>query len=172
MNKSILSYSYASNEIKGYKESEIAKSEKNDCFVRAVASATGSHYDSAHSFVKENFDRKNKKATFFMSDTMKKLEDTGFSIDNKNFKIKVLPKHRVTNSYKLYGEIVKRKKTVKSFIKDNPKGTFILGVSKHAFTIKDGQLIDNAGEEFRPTRKVQSVFQIFGDSNTNQLSLF
>ena len=112
MNNSILSYSYASNEIKGYKTSEIAKNEKNDCFVRAVASATGSHYDSAHSFVKETFDRKNKKGTMFMEGTMKKLEDSGFSIDNKNFKIKVLPKSRVTNSYKLYGEIVQRKKTV------------------------------------------------------------
>ncbi len=37
MNNSILSYSYASNEIKGYQTSEVAKNEKNDCFVRAVA---------------------------------------------------------------------------------------------------------------------------------------
>ena len=172
MNNSILSYSYASNEIKGYSDSELAKSEKNDCFVRAVASATGSHYDSAHSFVKETFDRKHKKGTKFMEGTMKKLEDSGFTIDNKNFNIKVLPKHRVTNSYKLYGEIVKRKKTVKSFIKDNPKGTFILGVSKHAFTVKDGQLIDNAGEEFRPTRKVESAFKITPEVNDVQLKLF
>lgn len=172
MKNSILSYSYASNEVKGYKNSEIAKSEKNDCFVRAIATATGSHYDSAHSFVKETFDRKNKKGTQFMSHTMSKLEDSGFAIDNKEFKIKVLPKSRVTNSYKLYGEIVKRKKTVKSFIKDNPKGTFILGVSKHAFTIKDGQLIDNAGEEFRPTRKVESAFRITPEVADVQLSLF
>ena len=55
MNNSILSYSYASNEIKGYQTSEIAKNEKNDCFVRAVAAATGSHYDTAHEYVKENF---------------------------------------------------------------------------------------------------------------------
>ena len=91
MNKSILSYSYASDEVKGYKESEIAKSEKNDCFVRAVASATGSHYDSAHSFVKETFDRKHKKGTMFMEGTMKKLEDSGFSIDNKNFIASLFP---------------------------------------------------------------------------------
>ncbi len=172
MKNSILSYSYASNEIKGYKKSEIAKSEKNDCFVRAVASATGSHYDSAHSFVKETFDRKHKKGTMFMESTMKKLEKSGFSIDNKNFKISILPKNRVTNSYKLYGEVVKRKKTVKSFIKDNPKGTFILGVSKHAFTVKDGQLIDNKGEEFRPTRKVESAFMIVPEVKDVQLSLF
>lgn len=172
MKNSILSYSYASNEVKGYKNSEIAKSEKNDCFVRAMATATGSHYDSAHNFVKETFDRKDKKGTQFMASTMSKLEDSGFAIDNKEFKIKVLPKSRVTNSYKLYGEIVKRKKTVKSFIKDNPKGTFILGVSKHAFTIKDGQLIDNVGEEFRPTRKVESAFKITPEVEDVQLSLF
>ena len=79
MKNSILSYSYASNEIKGYKKSKIAQSEKNDCFVRAVASATGSHYDSAHSFVKETFDRKNRKGTMFMEGTMKELEKSGFS---------------------------------------------------------------------------------------------
>ena len=171
MNNSILSYSYASNEIKGYKTSEIAKNEKNDCFVRAVAAATGSYYDSAHSFVKETFDRKHKKGTTFVASTMKKLEDSGFSIDNKSFNIKVLPKSRVTNSYKLYGEIVKRKKTVKSFIKDNPKGTFILGVSKHAFTIKEGTLIDNHGEEWRPTRKVLRAYQFSPVSKEVQLSL-
>ena len=172
MNNSILSYSYASNEVKGYKNSELAKSEKNDCFVRAIASATGSHYDSTHSFIKETFDREDKKGTLFMESTMKKLEDSGFTIDNKEFKIKVLPKSRVTNSYKLYGEIIHRKKTVKSFIKDNPKGTFVLGVSQHAFTIKDGQLIDNIGEEFRPTRKVQSAFKISSEDKEVQLSLF
>jgi hypothetical protein len=107
-----------------------------------------------------------------MESTMKKLEDSGFTIDNKEFKIKVLPKSRVTNSYKLYGEIIHRKKTVKSFIKDNPKGTFVLGVSQHAFTIKDGQLIDNIGEEFRPTRKVQSAFKISSEDKEVQLSLF
>ena len=60
----------------------------------------------------------------------------------------------------------------KSFIKDNPKGTYILGVSKHAFTIKDGQLIDNKGEEFRPTRKVESAFKITPEVTNVQLSLF
>lgn len=171
MNK-VLDYSYASNEIKGYSNSTIAKDEKNDCFVRAVAAATGSNYDSAHEFVKKEFDRKKGKGTQFVATAMQKLEKSGFTIDNREFKIKVLPKGRITNQYKLYGEIVNRKKTVKSFMKDNPKGTFIVGVSKHAFTVKDGMLIDNAGEEFRPTRKVDSVFQISGNQMSNQLSLF
>ena len=160
MNNSILSYSYASNEVKGYQTSEIAKNEKNDCFVRAVAAATGSHYDAAHSYIKEKFGREKGKGTELVALHMMDLEEKGMNISGKEFAVKVLPTQKITNSYKLYGEIVKRKKTVKSFIKDNPKGTFIVGVSKHAFTIKDGQLIDNVGEEFRPTRKVESVFII------------
>lgn len=172
MNNSILSYSYASNEIKGYQTSEIAKNEKNDCFVRAVAAATGSHYDAAHSYVKENFGRKEGKGTELVSLHMMNLEEKGMNISGKDFEVKVLPTEKITNKYKLYGEIVKRKKTVKSFIKDNPKGTFIVGVSKHAFTIKDGQLIDNAGEEFRPTRKVESAFKVTPKVEEVQLSLF
>lgn len=172
MQNKVLDYNYASNEIKGYGNSQIAKKEKNDCFVRAVAAATGSHYDKAHEFVKSNFARKEGKGTEFTSLIMMKLEEEGFSLDGKDFKVKVLPTERITNKYKLYGEVINRKKTVKSFMKDNPKGTFIVGVSKHAFTVKDGKLIDNAGEEFRPTRKVDSVFQISGNQVSNQLSLF
>lgn len=172
MNNSILSYSYASNEVKGYSNSKIAKDEKNDCFVRALAAATGSHYDSAHSYVKETFNRENGKGTQFVSLQMMKLEEDGMNVGGKDFKVKVLPTEKITNRYKLYGEIVKRQKTVKSFIKDNPKGTFIVGVSEHAFTVKDGVLIDNAGEEFRPTRKVTSAFRITPEVENIQLSLF
>ena len=172
MNNSILSYSYASNEVKGYSNSKIAKGEKNDCFVRALAAATGSHYDSAHSYVKETFNRENGKGTQFVSLQMMKLEENGMNVGGKDFKVKVLPTEKITNKYKLYGEIVKRQKTVKSFIKDNPKGTFIVGVSEHAFTVKDGVLIDNAGEEFRPTRKVTSAFKITPEVENIQLSLF
>ena len=81
--------------------------------------------------------------------------------------------NEITNRYKLHGEVIKRKKTVKSFIKDYAKGTYIVGVSGHAFTIKDGVLVDNVGEEFRPTRKVQSAFRIDAPKQTsNQLTLF
>ena len=172
MNNAILAYNYESNEIKGYSNSEIAKNEKNDCFVRAVAAATGSHYDTAHGFVKESFGRENGKGTQLVPILMMNLEEKGMEVGNKEFKVKVLGTDEITNKYKLYGEIVKRKKTVKSFIKDNPKGTFIVGVSKHAFTVKDGVLIDNAGEEFRPTRKVDMAFKITPKVENVQLSLF
>ena len=84
----------------------------------------------------------------------------------------VLPEDKKVNYYKLHGEVIKRQKTVKSFIQDNKKGTFLVLVSKHAFVIKDGVLIDNRGEEFRPTRKVQDAFKVVASVETGQLSLF
>ena len=85
---------------------------------------------------------------------------------------KTLAEDKKVNYYKLHGQVVKRQKTVKSFIQDNKKGTFMVLVSKHAFVIKDGVLIDNRGEEFRPTRKVQDAFKVVASVETGQLSLF
>ena len=169
----MVNFKRSTNSIKGYTHSEIAKKEKNDCFVRALASATGVDYDTSHKFSKDYFGRKDKKGVYFTSGTIEPLEKDGLDIGNKSFDFKVLGKGRVTNAYKLYGEMVYRQKTVKSFIKDNPKGTFIVGVSGHVFTIQDGTLIDNADEKFRPTRKVTSVFQLKSKrSEGKQLSLF
>ena len=164
---------YSSTEIKGYNSSKVAKGEKNDCFVRAMAAATGVDYDTTHSFVKKEFGRKDKKGTETLNIHTQMLNfEKGFELGGKSFRTKVLGSNKIKNSYKLYGEIVLRKKTVKSFIKDNPKGTFIVGVSKHAFTVKDGVLIDNVGEEWRPTRKVDSAFEIKDKNEVIQLSLF
>ena len=172
-NLKVGTYKYASTEIKGYSNSQIAKNETNDCFVRAVASATDVNYDTAHGYVKEVFGREDKKGTEFTNMVMMKLEEDGMQIGNKDVKVRVLSANEITNKYKLHGEVIKRKKTVKSFIKDYAKGTYIVGVSGHAFTIKDGVLVDNVGEEFRPTRKVQSAFKIDAPKqSSNQLTLF
>ena len=165
---------YSSKEIKGYNSSKIAKSEKNDCFVRAMAAATDTDYDTSHEFVKKTFNRKPNKGTenHEIVKAMAGFQEEGMNIGTKSFKVKVLPKSRITNTYKLYGELIDRKKTVKSFIKDNPKGTYVVGVSKHAFTVKDGILIDNVGEEFRPTRKVDMAYRIDLSNQPIQLKLF
>ena len=164
-----------SNTIKGIKNSKIAKNEKNDCFVRALAAATDMDYDTTHQEVKDQFGRKNNKGTenHMIIGQMLNAEENGLMIGDKRFSVKVLGKARTHNTYKLYGELIKRKKTVKSFIKDNPKGSFILTVSKHALAIVDGKLIDNKGEEFRPTRKVDGAYKINKPVSKNvQLNLF
>ena len=164
-----------SNSIKGINNSKIAKNEKNDCFVRALAAATDMDYDTTHQEVKDQFGRKNNKGTenHMIIGQMLNAEENGLVIGDKRFSVNVLGKARTHNTYKLYGESIKRKKTVKSFIKDNPKGSYVLTVSKHALAIVDGKLIDNKGEEFRPTRKVDGAYKINKPVSKNvQLNLF
>ena len=161
--------------IKGIQQSKIAKNENNDCFVRALAAATDQDYDTTHEVVKTKFDRKSKKGTenLMITTQMLKAEEEGLKIGDIKYSVKVLGKSRTHNTYKLYGEHIQRKKTVKSFIKDNPKGNYILTVSKHALAIIDGKLVDNKGEEFRPTRKVDGAYKINKPVSKNvQLKLF
>ena len=168
----VLDYKYSSQVIANFSQSELARQEKNDCVVRAVAAASGSAYEPAHAFVKEVFERNDKEGTFGVSVTINKIAGVAQTIGKSQTTFEVLPEDKKMNYYKLHGEVVKRQKTVKSFIQDNPKGTFLVLVAKHAFTIKDGVLIDNQGEEFRPTRKVQDAFKVVASVETGQISLF
>ena len=151
-----------SSSIKGITSSKIAKKENNDCFVRALAAATDQDYDTTHEVVRAKFKRKTKKGVDNKNIVSRMLiaEDKGLRVGKTRYSVNVLGTDRITNTYKLRGEVIKRKKTVKSFIKDNPKGNFIVTVSKHAFALVDGKLIDNKGEEFRPTRKVDGAYSI------------
>jgi len=155
-------------------DSKLAKEEKGDCFVRSLAVASGSDYQSTHKFVKDKFGRKDKSGTsgFAIYANMLKFEEEGMEIGNIKCEVKVLGKARIKNQYKLKGEIILRQKTISSFIKDNPKGTYLVGVANHAFTIKDGEVFDWNMNKFKPTRKVQSAYEIKSKKSETQLSLF
>ena len=144
------------------KSTDKQSSEKNDCSVRAFATALDVDYDAAHSYVKEVFKREDKKGVKNMENIGREvsLEGKTQEIDGVKFDLEVLPEEKVTNVYKLKGEEIARKKTVKSFIKDFSKGIYLVLVSGHVFTVKNGTMIDNVGEEWRPTRKVEGVFQL------------
>lgn len=155
-------------------DSKLAKEEKNDCFVRSLAVASGSAYETTHQFVKDEFGRDNKKGTSNLAivTNMLKYSDNGLQIGNKKLDVEILSKDRVKNRYKLYGEIIYRQKTIASFIKDNPKGCFVVSVAGHALTIKDGEVFDWNANKFKPTRKVQSAYEIKSKESEKQLSLF
>ena len=156
---------------------DIAKGEKNDCVVRSLATATGVDYMTAHNFCKEVFGREDKRGTsnFNIVTTMYNAEEAGMKVGNKSFKVEVLGKARIKNVYKLYGEEVYRQKTISSFIKDNPKGTYMVMVAGHALTIKDSEVYDWKAGAFKPSRKVQSAYRIepmYSNKLGNQLTLF
>ena len=164
----------------GYKVSKgnkIAQSERSDCFVRAIANAFEIDYTQAHGFVKDKFNRRNRMGTKGANSGLKKLaktvirfepsDQTGqlslFEQDNKSFNIE-----HVGDQPKLGGNLINRKYkhkkvayTVKAFAQKYSKGTYIILVHKHAFTIKDGVLIDNGNYQFNGYRRVvESAFKV------------
>jgi|TARA_X000001388_G_C2169813_1_gene99356 hypothetical protein len=164
-----MKYTKSTNIIKG--KSNIQAGESNDCSVRAYATALDVTYDSAHKFVKDTYNRINRKGCMRMVSTTNKLEGKDLEIEGTEFNIKPVKKHYITNRYKLRGEVIERKKTVKSFLKDFGTGIYLVMVSGHVFTVKNGTMIDNAGEEWRPTRKVEDVFEITLKNVLEQMEL-
>ena len=142
--------------------SSLALNEKNDCAVRAIANAFNITYDNAHTFTAEKFARKAKKGTkkFFITlsqlgfATFDLFEDSLFP-ERKTYSI-----HPIARNNKRIGivntdythKVVNH--TVKTFCAKYNKGTFIVIVSKHALTIKDGIVIDNPNYKFEGYRRI------------------
>jgi hypothetical protein len=53
-----------------------------------------------------------------------------------------------------------RNTTTGSFIKRYPKGTYIVTVSRHAFTIKDGVVIGNIDDGEKMRKHIDGVWKI------------
>jgi hypothetical protein len=159
-----LPYCTTNEAIKGYVESPIAKGERNDCVVRAFASAFEVSYDYAHKYVRENFGRKNREGTYGTVLKMKKLSEDRKQINYK--KVKCLGTksdtgiHDLRYPVKTKDGIVKREMTVGTFAKQNPVGTFFILVSRHAFTIKDGVVIGNYEDSTKKKRVVKFAFEV------------
>ena len=146
--------------IKGAKESSLAKSEFNDCVVRAIASAAEMDYDSAHQFVKEKFKRKNRKGTYGFGVTMNLMSKNGEKINGKS--VEIISEQYNTMLYYVMVKGVKtlRNTTTSSFIKRYPKGTYVVTVNRHAFTIKDGVVIGNIDDGKKMRKRINSVWKI------------
>jgi hypothetical protein len=153
--------------------SQLAKEEKNDCVVRSLATATNVQYETAHKFAEDFFGRINKRGTSNISIAaqMLRFETTGIEIGNKKFTLRILGKREIKNLYKLKGEQIWRKKTLKSFIQGHQQGTYMVMVAGHALTVKDGEVLDWNSNKFLPTRKVQAAYEL-NLKQEMQLSLF
>lgn len=153
-------YINTSEAIKGYKNSVIAKSETNDCVVRAFASAFEIAYDEAHNFIAEKFKRQPRKGTFGFGTEMNSMSKNDVKFNRKGVKI-------ITHEYDsmLYYVMVKGHKTLRStttnsFIKMYPTGTYIVTVKGHAFTIKNGYVIGNFSDAKQIRKHIISAWKI------------
>ena len=164
--KNKLPYESTGSAIKGYSDSLTAKTETNDCVVRAFASAFDVTYDYAHKYVAEEFKRKPRKGTYFTASKMTKLSEGMVKVNGK----KIIPlgtkcesmvyPNSLSYEVKVKGEKVKRQMTVGTFVKKNPKGTFFVLVRRHAFTIKDGVVIGNPEDAIKTKRPMRAAFEI------------
>ena len=151
--------------------SEIAKTEKNDCAVRAVANACDVNYDQAHKFCTEMFGREKGKGTQLFSTLLKMNTEMVFDeVGQLNMfeqGIKRTVKHigdMPKVGGKLFNPKYKHKKvayTVKEFAQRFNKGNYILAVNKHALAIKDGVVIDNGNYQYDGYRRVvEGAYQV------------
>lgn len=156
--------------------SEIAKNEKNDCVVRALANAFEISYNMAHTFVGLTFGRKDKKATQGFDSTMKDLSNHKIKFDREGqlnlFDVdgkKEVKVRYIGSSPKLGGKLSNPKYTwtdkvaytVKEFAQKFSRGTYVLSVKKHALTIKNGIIVDNSDKKFTGYRRpVLSAYKV------------
>ena len=139
----------------------IAKSEKNDCAVRAFANAFNVTYDVAHGFAADKFARKAKKGIKNMFQTLNELGFATFDLfsntlfpETRTYSIHPLPRNKdgkVVNTDYTH-KVVNH--TVKTFCSKFNKGTYIVLVAKHALTIKNGIVIDNPNYKFEGYRRI------------------
>ena len=155
-----LKYISTKDAIIGYSDSVIAKTETNDCVVRAISSAFEMHYDEAHQFVKVKFGRENRKGTRFFVGGMRRMVDDKFKINGKSFETMGNEYGHVSYEVKVKGQIVKRNMTTGSFIKKYPVGKYLVVVRGHAFSIIDGAVVGNASDATMKKRVINNVFKI------------
>jgi hypothetical protein len=151
--KQEIKYANPTETIKGYKDSVIAKSESNDCVVRAFASSCDVDYDRAHYFVKEKFKRQNRKGTPNFYSTMRALINLyNVRLNSKRFEEKDLTDLKVENKTK--------SATVGQFLKKYKTGTYLVVVRGHAFTIKEGVVIGNETDATKLRRPFTKVYEV------------
>jgi hypothetical protein len=144
----------------GYSDSIIAKTESNDCAVRAIASAFEMNYDEAHNFVAKIWFRKDRKGTSFFVGGMRRMVDDKVKINGKLFSNLGDQNGRMKYDVKVKGQIVKRNMTTGTFIKKYPVGKYLVVVRGHAFSIIDGNVVGNYGDAKMKKRVINNAFKI------------
>ena len=150
--------SYTS-EIKGYQKSIIAKSERNDCVVRALSAAFDIDYDTSHKIAKEDMKRKERKGTmtYFFHNFLENFEKKRRQLNHC-----ILKEVNTSFCYVKNGKPDGMgTKTVGRIIKENPKGTFLFSVRGHAFTVKDGVVVGGNWSDSKKMRvRAQRVWEV------------
>lgn len=152
----------SSSWIIGYSDSKIAKSETNDCVVRSFASAFKVSYDDAHQFVQTKFNRKNRKGTPRFVTIMNNMANHSQNLFGKT--LRRLGDGNSNNSMKYKEGDSMRNMTTFQFLRKYPKGTYMVTVTGHAFTIHNGVVIGNHEDVLKTKRVILHAWEVCGVS--------
>jgi len=144
----------------GYSDSSIAKTESNDCVVRAIASSFEMSYDESHKFVAKIWFRKNREGTRNFAVGMRHMVENKIPINGKSFSNLGDSKGNMKYDVKSKGQIVKRNMTTGTFIKKYPVGKYLVVVRGHAFSIIDGQVVGNTSDATMKKRVINFAWKV------------
>ena len=144
----------------GYSDSTIAKTETNDCVVRAIASSFEMSYDESHKFVAKIWFRRNREGTRNFVGGLRHMINNKVKINGKLFETMGNEYGHVSYEVKVKGQMVKRNMTTGTFIKKYPVGKYLVVVRGHAFSIIDGQVVGNASDATMKKRVINFAFKI------------
>ena len=118
--------------------------EKDDCSVKALANHIGISYESSHD-LHAKAGRRSSKGTSYLTligaYRSKGLKCTVYGRNTHSMYLKEYLGVYNTSNPKVRGYSTHKGLTVQSFIRDNPKGSFIVCITGHAFCVKDGGMI-------------------------------
>ena len=149
------------------RESLIARTETNDCVVRAFSAAFEVSYDKSHAFCAETLNRKPGRGTVGSSRYLstvdsvlgKKVVGVGEPIWPNSTELGLYTYYPAPKSDRAK-EPVRRSMTVKTFLKQYSKGTYLVYVPGHAFAIKDGVVYGNVEDAKRMRTRIWRAFQV------------
>ena len=183
--KTKVPYIDTNDAINDYKDSIVAKSENNDCVIRAFAAVTGSTYDKSHAYVKKTFNRPKGVGTPRFDSTMKynqgkrvlgsKYErltnhtETTYVKTTKDrvwgsddpiiTKCNVTVYSRYMPLITKYGKTRVSQMTVKTFLRDYNVGKYLVHVRGHAFAILDGVVVGNICDSQRMKARIVNAYK-------------
>lgn len=147
----------------------LSASEENDCVVMAFASAFQVSYKKAHSYVKEKFDREDRKGTLGTAVRLMMFESHNEIMFGKKIKLmgedrgdglgKVLKVKMRSGKWEREGSM-----TVGRFLKTYKQGTYLILVSGHAFSIIDGIVHGNKEDAGKLKVPITHAFKIIDQS--------
>ncbi len=144
----------------GHSDSSIAKTESNDCVVRAIASSFEMSYDESHKFVAKIWFRRNREGTRNFVGGMRHMVDNKIPINGKSFSNLGGQYGSMKYDVKVKGQIVKRNMTTGTFIKKYPVGKYLVVVRGHAFSIIDGKVVGNTSDATMKKRVINFAWKV------------